>query len=100
MLIVILCITFVLLNIIDVVLTNKILSRGGVECNPAMQWFMSKVGDKWGYYKMVFILIICLSGVYYIHSDYPKITVTLLVIINVGYFGVVWNNWKESKKVG
>ena len=98
MLIIGLSILFIILNIIDVILTNKILLKGGLELNPIIKWLMSKVGDRWGYYKIFFITILCLSGVYYIHSDFSKLTIIILIIINIGYSYIIWNNWKESRK--
>jgi len=38
-------IIFIILNILDILTTNKVLSQGGHEENLAMKWLMDKTGN-------------------------------------------------------
>lgn len=49
---------FIILNILDILTTNKVLSQGGHEENWAMKWLMDKTGKYWGYYKILLVVVV------------------------------------------
>lgn len=95
--IVILTVVMVVENIIDIILTNKIIKAGGTELNKIVCYVMKKLGDKWYFYKLalalidiICIVIMCLLGFY-------KIALVFILCGDIAYIWVLWNNWKESR---
>jgi len=60
-------IAYLIANILDIVSTNLVLKRGGVELNPVMRWAMKEFGDEWYVFKLLIAIapptILLLSGV-------------------------------------
>lgn len=84
----ILLVSLVVLNILDVVLTKKIIDRGGVELNPIVSWLMGRT-SKWGYVKVGAALAL---GIYMYSIG---ATTTLAVGVAI-YLGVVFWNYRLS----
>lgn len=82
----------VALNIIDVILTIRILDRGGREINPVMAALMRAFGVKPALiaFKLAILAVvyIFLPGV-----DYASRVLAGLCIL---YALVVWNNWRQT----
>jgi uncharacterized BrkB/YihY/UPF0761 family membrane protein len=47
-----LVVAFIVLNVLDMVLTDRIIDRGGHESNPLLAWVMGRPGTNWGLFKM------------------------------------------------
>jgi len=45
-------IAYAFANILDIVSTNRVLERGGVELNPVMRWAMKVFGEYWYVFKL------------------------------------------------
>lgn len=84
--------TFIILNIIDVMLTRKLLSLGGRECNPFIRYLINRT-PYWGVYKVtgVSIVVAILSYILYI-TDHKTLTLILLIAINLFYICIIIHN--------
>ena len=51
---------FLALSVLDIVLTNRIISNGGNEMNPVMKFCMNKLGNGWWIPKMAASALIVL----------------------------------------
>ena len=88
---IILALIILFLSVIDIILTNKILSNGGKELNPLMKWCMDKFGSRWWIPKMVITSFLVLGLLQY------KILFPFIVAGIAQLAIVIWNI-KELKK--
>lgn len=88
---IILALIILFLSVIDIILTNKILSNGGKELNPLMKWCMDKFGSRWWIPKMVITSFLVLGLLQY------KILFPFIVA-GIAQLGIVIWNIKELKK--
>ena len=51
-------ITTIIFGILDIISTNLVLSSGGVELNPLVNWIMSETKAQWQSWKLGFHIII------------------------------------------
>lgn len=85
------------LNVADLVTTYRLIDGGGYEANP----LMSKIIDN----KPLTIGIKTLSTLTYlgachvIRKDKPKLAFALLILGNIGYSAVVYNNYQVSVRL-
>lgn len=86
-----LIITFILLNVADILITNHGLNKGSVERNKLMAYFMHHLGTFWWVPKMLMtagLIAVCV----YLQA------VLALVVLNVLYTaGIAWNLYQVSK---
>jgi hypothetical protein len=78
-----------LLQFLDVVSTNRVLSRGGREFNPIIAWIMQRLGRAWWMPK--FAVVSVPSGFAVAYAN-PRIDAALAGIA-VAYVVVVANNF-------
>lgn len=58
----VLVILIILLQVLDVWVTNKVLSQGGGEQNPITRWYMKKTGKYWWTSKFLSIIPVIILG--------------------------------------
>jgi len=85
---------FVVLQILDIDSTKKVLSKGGHELNPVVDFFMRRFGINKGLYIIKFIVTMLIVYFYNI----GQIDLTVLTILNLFYIVIVINNYRISKK--
>lgn len=78
------------LNLLDVYLTNKALSLGGSEAWPPMVKIMKIFGKAW---PIVKLLVILSAGAYMVWIE----ALLPLLVANAIYIWVVWNNYNVVK---
>lgn len=88
---IILSIVFLGLSLLDVILTNKVISNGGTELNPIMKWFMNRFGKYWWIPKMTISCFLVLGLLVYNKLIIFIVLVILQLLIDL------WNI-KELKK--
>lgn len=83
----ILLIVFVVVQIADVWSTNRAISNGAVEANPAIAWVMKVTGKLWPVVKLGVAIP---SGVYLYHIGwfYPLLALTVVMAY------IVYKNYK------
>jgi hypothetical protein len=77
------------LELIDVLSTYYVLSRGGHEANPIVEWFMQVLGDAWPLCKLPEVAVIVLLWAF---APRP-IALICLGLMAAGYSFVVWHNY-------
>lgn len=84
---------FAALQIADVVLTLRILARGGIELNPVMRWVFRRVGPVVGLATIKLALLVI------VFVALPWLPVWLLVLLCAGYAFVVGHNWIQARQL-
>lgn len=82
------------LQIADIVLTKKILDKGGKELNPFLNKIMQEVGVLPALLLVKGIMFAVIAWVFMFNPT----PVIILVLINILYGFVVANNWVEFNK--
>jgi hypothetical protein len=88
----ILCAIFTLLQVIDVWTTHKIMSSGGRELNPVMDWFFKKFG-------VLPSIIVAKVAVLIIAWLYLISNIEIVFVICVFYIFIVINNLKQMNRL-
>ena len=78
------------LEVIDVLSTYHLLSRGGHEANPIVEWFMEVLGEAWPLCKLPEVAVIVILWAF---APRP-IAVICLGLMVIGYSFVVWHNYQ------
>lgn len=78
------------LEVIDVLSTYHLLSRGGREANPIVEWFMEVLGEAWPLCKLPEVAVIIILWAF---APRP-IAVICLGLMVIGYSFVVWHNYQ------
>ena len=92
-------ILFLLLNIADIILTNKILSQGGQEKNRLVKWLIERMGNKWGYVKFSFVTFVIGGCVLVLRSyDLKCYDLIILCLVNIIYLYVVFHNIEQLRE--
>lgn len=83
---------FATLQIADVMLTLRILARGGSELNPIMRWVFRRVGPVVGLatFKLALLVLVFVA--------LPWVPVWLLVVMCAGYALIVGHNWIQARR--
>ena len=88
-----------ILQVLDVISTNRVLRLGGREFNPFMVWIMRRLGRAWWLPKLALAAVPCAFAVVY--AD-PWID-AVLAAIGVAYLIVVTHNyltaWRLARAV-
>lgn len=87
---------FILLQLGDFVTTRQVLSRGGRELNPIVQWLMTRLGIIPG---LAVAKILAVALIVYLTAT-TQIDQTVLIILNLIYLAVVINNYRVAQKLG
>lgn len=83
--------TLSVLQVGDVVTTNRVLARGGREANPIMAWVMARLGGYWWLSKVAIILLLGVAL-----WQMPAYPATLILIgLNALYLWVIWHNARQ-----
>lgn len=99
MIVIILIAIFIILNIADILLTNKILKAGGTELNPMMAWAMKMFKDKWWIGKLILCLIV-IGGTWFLYErQSTNAALGLALGVNILYAWIVWSNFTVFKKM-
>lgn len=95
-LITLLTITGILLQVPDVLTTNKVISQGGREANPLVRWYMDKTG-KWWWTSKIFasLPLIYLWTLQGRGADW--VVLSGLIAVNAIYVFVVAHNYRQIK---
>ncbi len=80
-----LAVSVICLSIVDIVLTNRIISDGGKELNPIIRCLMEKLGSSWWIPKLVVTVLVVLFLVWIGHW------IPLLVVFSIMSGIVIWN---------
>jgi len=78
------------LELTDVISTYHMLSRGGHEANPIVEWFMHVLGDAWPLCKLPEVAVIFILWAF---APRP-IALICLGLMVAGYSFVVWHNYQ------
>ena len=76
-------ILIVLLGIVDVISTNMVLAKGGVELNPIVAWIMEQL-DQWWHMPKLAIHVAAGFLVFYLLNSRFTATVALLLVCLYG----------------
>ena len=90
---ILLFILVVVLNVVDIITTNKIISNGGKELNPFVKLLMRILGKRWWLPKVA--MIISISGL----MTFGDEGAIWLTILNVIYLAIVYSNLRQSREV-
>ena len=93
---IILIVIFVLLQIFDLMTTNKVLNQGGREVWPTTKWILDKFGNK-SLYAIKFIICVAWVGILYPLIQYTTVATFQIIFIAI-YSYVVWKNYKQIKQ--
>lgn len=85
----------IILNVADYKTTFIILSKGGVEKNPLVNWCIKRWGIKRG---IIYIKAVPLIVMGFLVFLYPSAVKNSLIVIVFLYAWVVWHNYREVKK--
>jgi|FreactTroBogLake_1042271.scaffolds.fasta_scaffold16886_3 hypothetical protein len=89
---IILLAALVALNFLDYVSTTLVISKGrGTEANPIMQFFMKILGKYWWVSKVIIVLPIALTMLFYVPADEATIGAAVL---DAMFAYVVVSNYK------
>ena len=92
MITIVLLILFAVLQVLDVLLTNRVLSDGGKEVNPVMRWIMDHLGHYWWLSKLpIFLGLVFLTFI-------TKQSHIIIGLLDALYVGVVWWNYRQAQK--
>ena len=83
----------VTLNIVDVILTVRILGRGGRELNPVMAAAMRAIGVK---PALILFKSLVLIAAWYTLPGSEFSSIIIVVGLCLIYSLVVWNNWRQN----
>jgi len=75
-----LLIAFAVLQIADVVTTQRVLAQGGWEANPLQLWSMSHFGDYWPVPKLI-LMAICMSFMFRWKPKHVAPFVVLMAVV-------------------
>ena len=78
------------LEVTDVLSTYHVLSRGGHEANPIVEWFMEVLGEAWPLCKLPEVAVIFILWAF---APRP-IALICLGLMVAGYSFVVWHNYQ------
>lgn len=84
----------IILSIADYWTTFIILSHGGVEKNPLVNFFIKRWGIKLGILVIKAIPILAMGVLVYL---YPSVTIDFLIFLVTLYCWAVWHNFREMK---
>lgn len=84
----------IILSVADYWTTFIILSRGGVEKNPLVNFFIKRWGIKLGILAIKAIPLFVMGVLVYL---YPSVTIGFLIFIVTLYCWAVWHNFREMK---
>lgn len=84
-----------LLQVLDVVSTNRVLRRGGREFNPFVLWIMQRLGRAWWLPKLALAAVPLAFAVVY--AD-PRIDAALTAI-GAAYVAVVIRNFLTARRL-
>ncbi len=90
-------VTYIGLNAADLVTTFNILESGGYEANPAMTKIVQNKPLAIGVKSLS--TFVFLGGCRMIRKERPKLAMALLIIGNIGYTAVVYNNYQVSVRL-
>ena len=83
----------IVLQIPDVLTTNRILSRGGIELNPMIRFAMRKFGRWWWITKFPTVaLLLFIFGLAYFHLITAQLGVVIMGAVLAVYVLAVTNN--------
>jgi len=86
-----LCAIFTILQVADVWTTHKVLSAGGSELNPVMDWFFKR----FGVLPSLIVIKVAVVVVFWVYMlDYPL----LVSAVCIFYAFVIVNNLKHMKR--
>jgi hypothetical protein len=90
---------YILANLMDIISTNKVLKKGGVELNPVMRWAMEKFGNLWPIPKLAMAGVAL--GLFYVAGPLlPFVSFTALTWIGAAVFALVAaNNFRVARKI-
>ena len=84
----------IILSIADYWTTFIILSHGGVEKNPLVNFFIKRWGIKLGILVIKAIPLLAMGVLVYL---YPSVTIDFLIFLVTLYCWAVWHNFREMK---
>lgn len=84
----------IILSVADYWTTFIILSRGGVEKNPLVNFFIKRWGIKLGILAIKAIPLLAMGVLIYL---YPSVTIDFLIFLVTIYCWAVWHNFREIK---
>lgn len=86
--------TLIVLQVGDILTTNRLLSQGGLELNPVMRLAQRALGKYWWVVKCLLVGFF-LAGVWTYRFDLTWLGHAVLVLLVLVYTWVVWNNWRQ-----
>lgn len=89
----VLVVLIVLLQVLDVRITNKVLSQGGSEQNPIIRWYMKKTGKFWWTSKFLAIIPVIVLGV--LNAGWAS-AAPLMLIFSI-YVLIILNNYTQIR---
>jgi len=84
----------IVLSVADYFTTFIILSHGGVEKNPLVNFFIKRCGIKLGILAIKIVPLLAMGVLVYL---YPSVTIDFLIFLVTLYCWAVWHNFREMK---